>query len=144
MEPTQAMPQPLGHEPTSSHRIGLALATIDADRRSAKALLNTLMARPVEAPLGPPTAIEPHEVDVRLGELERLVVSRRPEVAAAKSAIRARESELDAARANSRWPSFMVGLSYMYMPMEDERNNYGVMLSMSHWPGDGPFTSWSR
>jgi outer membrane protein TolC len=107
------------------------LTAVEADRRSARALLNSLMARRVDAPLGPPSALEPSSVQVRLDELEPSLAARRPEIAAAESAVRARESELDAARSSARWPSFMVGLQYMYMPREDEKNNYGVTLSMS-------------
>jgi outer membrane protein TolC len=107
------------------------LATIDRDRRAARGLLNTLMARPAEAPLGPPAPIEPAKLQVRFDELTRSMAERRPEIAAAQSAIRARESELEAARATGRWPSFMVGVQYMYMPPMDDPHNYGVSFSMS-------------
>jgi outer membrane protein TolC len=106
------------------------VAIVDGERRSVRALLNTLMARPVDAPLGPPRAIEPATLELRAAELERSLGDR-PEIVAAESATRAREHELDAARSVGRWPSFMVGLQYMYMPMENEPHNYGVMLSMS-------------
>lgn len=107
------------------------VAVIDRDRRTARGLLNTLMARPTEAPLGPPKAIEPAAANVRAAELEQALSERRPEIAAAKSAIRVRESELDAARQAARWPGFMVGIQYMYMPPEADRHNYGIMFSMS-------------
>ncbi len=107
------------------------VAGVDRDRRTARGLLNTLMARPAEAPLGPPAPIRADKVQLRADELMRLASERRPEIAAAQSAIRARESELDAARATGRWPSFMVGVQYMYMPMEEETQNYGVTLGMS-------------
>jgi outer membrane protein TolC len=106
------------------------VALVDGQRRTARGLLNTLMARPVDAPLGPPAAIDPSTIEVRSAALER-ALAERPEIAAAESAIRAREHELDAARSTERWPSFMVGVQYMLMPMEMERHNYGVMLSMS-------------
>jgi outer membrane protein TolC len=106
------------------------IATIDGERRTARGLLNTLMARPTDAPLGPPAAIDPAKVEVRADELTRTSEGR-PEIVAAESAIRARESEVDAARSTGRWPSFMVGVQYMYMPMEQEPHNYGVTLSMS-------------
>jgi cobalt-zinc-cadmium efflux system outer membrane protein len=107
------------------------LALTDGDRRAARGLLNTLMARPADAPLGPPAPIDPAKVQLRLDELTRLAGERRPEVAAAESAIRARESELDGARSMGRWPEFMVGLQYMYMPPMEEPHNYGVTFSMS-------------
>jgi outer membrane protein TolC len=106
------------------------VASVDGDRRTARALLNTLMARRVDTPLGPPAAIEPAKIEVRAQELERLVDGR-PEIAAALSAIRARESEVEAARASGRWPSFMLGVQYMYMPPMEDPHNYGVMFSMS-------------
>jgi outer membrane protein, heavy metal efflux system len=107
------------------------VAKIDAERRSARGLLNTLMARPTDAPLGPPSRIDPEQVRIRIHELERLVAERRPEIAAAKNAIEARESELQAARSTRRWPNFAVGLQYMYMPPMERPHNYGVTLSMS-------------
>ena len=106
------------------------VAKIDADRRTARGLLNTLMARPMDAALGPPAPIEPAKVQVHIDELLKQV-DQRPEIVAAQSAIRARESEAEAARAAGRWPSFMVGVQYMYMPPMDQPHNYGVMFSMS-------------
>jgi outer membrane protein, heavy metal efflux system len=107
------------------------VAVIERDRRIARALLNTLMARAPDAPLGPPAALEPLAAERRYAELASVLATRRPEMVAAESAVRARASELEASRASARWPSFMVGLQYMYMPMESERQNYGVMFSMS-------------
>jgi outer membrane protein TolC len=112
-------------------RLHTDIAAIDRDRRTARALLNTLMARAIDAPLGPPAALEPAVLDIHVDRLERAVAERRPEIAAAEGAIRSRESELDAARSTARWPSFMVGVQYMYMPPENEPHNYGVMFSMS-------------
>jgi len=93
--------------------------------------LNLLMARPTDAPLGPPAPIHPEKLALRSDELGRLAVERRPEIVAAESAIRARQSEVEGARSSGRWPGFMVGVQYMYMPMEEEPHNYGVMFSMS-------------
>ena len=107
------------------------IATADRERRSARGLLNTLMARPTSAPLGAPEELQPANVELRADRLEQLIAERRPEIAAARSAIGARESEVAAARAMARWPNFMVGLQYMYMPMMEDSHNYGVMFSMS-------------
>lgn len=107
------------------------IAAIDRDRRTARGLLNTLMGRAIEAPLGPPAALEPRALDVHVYRLELLVAERRPEIAAAESAIRSREGDLDAARSEARWPSFMLAIQYMYMPPEVDLHNYGVMFSMS-------------
>jgi outer membrane protein TolC len=107
------------------------IATIERDRSNARALLNTLMARPLEAPLGPPVALEPEQTATELRRLEPALADRRPEVSAAQSAVRASEAELEATRSASRWPSFMLGVQYMYMPPAADPHNYGVMFSMS-------------
>lgn len=112
-------------------RFHTEVANVEAQRRTARGLLNMLMARPPEAPLGPPEPIDPARVQVRLDALSRLGVERRPELMAAKSAVAARTSEIEGARAAGSWPSFMIGVQYMFMPMEDEAHNYGVTLSMS-------------
>lgn len=108
-------------------RLHNAVTSVEAERRTAQGLLNTLMGRPVDAPLGPPAAIEPHLLD----QATERGVDSRPEIAAARGAVKAEESEAAAKRATSRWPSFMVGVDYMYMPTMGEPHNYGVMLSMS-------------
>ncbi|HEY8946870.1 MAG TPA: TolC family protein [Polyangiaceae bacterium] len=111
-------------------RLQASLAMIERQRRSAHALLNTLMARRADAPLGPATTLSPNDAKVRIRELERQAMSR-PEVAAAEHTARSRESEVEAARASGRWPSFMVGLDYQYMPTMHDPHGYGVMFSMS-------------
>lgn len=112
-------------------RLHSEVADVETQRRTARGLLNVLMARPLDAPLGPPAPIDPAHVQVRIEDLAHLGVEQRPELAAAKSAVAARTSEVEGARAAGRWPSFMVGVQYMYMPMEMEPHNYGVTLSMS-------------
>jgi outer membrane protein TolC len=111
-------------------RLHSQVVVVESERRTTRALLNVLMARAPDAPLGPPTDNELGKVELRAEPLERLAASR-AETTAAKSAIRAREQELEAARASGRWPSFMVGVQYMYMPLMEEPHNYGVTLGMS-------------
>jgi outer membrane protein TolC len=108
-------------------RLHNAVTGVEAERRTAQGLLNTLMGRAVDASLGLPAPIEPR----LLHQAPETGVDSRPELAAARSAVKAEESEAAAKRATSRWPSFMVGVDYMYMPTMSEPHNYGVMLSMS-------------
>lgn len=112
------------------------LAEIERDRATARAALNRLMARPADAPLGPPAPLAPPDARslstaASLEHLDRELAARRPEIAAATSAIRARQSEVDAAAASAHVPSFMLGLQYMYMPPEPDPHHYGFMLSMN-------------
>lgn len=111
------------------------LTRVEADRKAAGGLLNTLMARPPEAPLGPPADLEDSVVplgakQVRAQQVLKQV-ERRPEIVAGNDAVRASAKDVEAARAAGRWPSFMVGVQYMYMPPMERPHHYGVMLSMS-------------
>jgi outer membrane protein TolC len=111
-------------------RLHSDLTRVEADRKAAGGLLNTLMARPAEAPLGPPGDLEDIAVTVRAEQaLKR--IEQRPEIAAGHDAVRASANDAEAARAAGRWPSFMVGVQYMYMPPMEQPHHYGVMLSMS-------------
>jgi outer membrane protein, heavy metal efflux system len=103
------------------------LAHITQEERSAVALLNALMNRAADAPLGPPVEIAPPSaVAVSDG-----VEGRRSEVAAARAAVRRSEAAVDLARREARWPMFMVGADYWYMPMLDDPHGYGAMVSMT-------------
>src|SRR5262245_5466939 len=88
------------------------------------------MARAVDAPLEPPIAFDAERGAARAARALQHPAPR-PEVATAESAIRARRHELDGARSSERWPSFMLGIQYMFMPMADEPHNYGVTVSVS-------------
>jgi len=116
----------LGLELSRLHR---DLAHLEQEQRSARALLNALMNRSVEAPLGPPVEIEPLK-DAPPAD-EAAAQTQRPEVRAAHAAVRGSEAGLDLARREARWPSFMVGLDYMYMPFMESRHNYGAMVSIN-------------
>lgn len=106
------------------------IARIDGERRTARGLLNALMARSVEAPLGPPERLEPAKIQLHDAALYR-IIEQRPDLAAAEGTVRAKQHELDSARASAHWPSFMVGAQYMYMQPMQEPHNYGVTVSMS-------------
>jgi outer membrane protein TolC len=112
-------------------RLHRAVGTLETELEAARAELNALMARPVDAPLGPPARLEPVNVEVRLRSLREGLSARRPELRAAASSVRASQHELDEARASGRWPSFMLGLDYMYMPLRPEPHHYGIMATVS-------------
>lgn len=109
-------------------RVAAELAMAEQERRSAIALLNTLMGRAVDAPLGPPSVGANTPFDA--GELETGLDARRPELAAAESAIERDTALADAARARSRWPMLMVGVDLVYDPMRPTPG-YSAMVGMS-------------
>ena len=111
-------------------RVHSELASLEASRRSAAALLNTLMGRDPEAPLGPPEPLVAEEVTASPAMLAAAVPGR-PEVTGAEHAALRSAARRDEAERAASWPSFMVGLDYMYMPGMADPQGYGAMLSIN-------------
>jgi len=112
-------------------RLHTDVARIEREQRSSRALLNALMDRPTEAPLGPPedlTVTPTSDVPA----LERGLDASRPEVGAASRAVRRSEAVLEGARRAARVPSVMVGVDYWYIPRGiDTRHAYSAMVSIN-------------
>jgi len=109
-------------------RVHTDVARIEREQRSSRALLNALMDRTPDAPLGPPEdlTVTPTK-DV--AALEQNVDATRPEIDAAARAVRRSEALLDSARRAARFPSLMIGADYWYMPMGIETHHgYGAMV----------------
>jgi outer membrane protein TolC len=112
-------------------RVHTDVARIEREQRSSRALLNALMDRSPDAPLGPPEDLSvapPGD----LATLERNLDANRPEIDAAGRAVRRSEALLDGARRSARYPEVMVGLDYWYMPMfPDFQHAYGAMVAIN-------------
>ena len=106
------------------------VATLEQERQSSRALLNMLMGRAPEAPLGPPPEdaiqLEAARADGGPADLDQ----RRPEIAGAARMIRREEAALDLAQRSARWPSVTVGADYWYLPQQPASNAYGAMVSI--------------
>ena len=98
---------------------------------SSKAQLNTLMARPVDAPLGPPAEISPVPLQGNEAAVQGAVPEGRPEIASAKRGVERSEAALDAARTEATVPSIMVGADYWYQPTSAVHHAYGAMVSIN-------------
>jgi cobalt-zinc-cadmium efflux system outer membrane protein len=112
-------------------RLHTDVARIEREQRSSHALLNALMDRPPDAPLGPPEdlSVVPTK-DV--AALERNLDSNRPEISAATRAIRRSEALLDGTRRSAQFPNIMVGVDYWYMPTRtDMHHAYGAMVGIN-------------
>jgi outer membrane protein TolC len=112
-------------------RLHTDLARLERDQRSSRALLNALMDRATEAPLGPP-----EDLTVTLpddpADLEKNIDNRRAEIDAARRAVRRTQANLDEVRRAAWMPSLMLGLDYWYLPMGTEvRHAYGAMASIN-------------
>ncbi len=112
-------------------RLHTDVARIEREQRSSRALLNALMDRPPEAPLGPPedlTVIPTKDITA----LERNLDANRPELGAAARAVRRSEALLEGTRRSAQFPNVMVGLDYWYMPMGVETHHaYGAMVGIN-------------
>lgn len=114
-------------------RVHNALHTLEAQRRSARALLNALMAREPEAPLGPVAEPIPFERQLEAAALEEKLLASRPELRAAEQMVKSGEASLEAAQKGARWPSFMVGVDYMPMPSRGEHAYLAVASMTLPW-----------
>jgi outer membrane protein TolC len=112
-------------------RLHNQLAAVEPELRASRALLNTLMARPPDAPLGPPAARPPATVMLHADTLERKLLAQRPELASAGRAVQRSAAALEASRSTARWPSFALGADYWLMPQMEQPHAYGAMLSVS-------------
>jgi outer membrane protein TolC len=120
-------------------RLHVDVAAIEQQRRSAQALLNALMDRAPDAPLGPAPDVSPDAARAeaaategpRASDLEAELDRRRPELRAAARAVRRSEATLDATKREAELPALMVGADYWYMPMFTTKHAYGAMVSMS-------------
>ena len=112
-------------------RLHTDVARVERQQRSSRALLNALMDRPGDAPLGPPDDLSVTPT-TDIAALERSIDTRRPEVVASGRGVRRSEALLDGARRSARFPNIMVGLDYWYMPaFPDFHHAYGVMVAIN-------------
>lgn len=112
-------------------RVHNDVAEIRQQRESGRLLLNALMARAPDAPLGPPLDLERPNRLPGSDQLERARAAGRPELAAAQGTLRRSQAALDAAQIAARRPSFMVGADYWWMPLLEMPHAYGAMVTMS-------------
>ncbi len=101
-------------EQARTHR---AMTRIDSELERARAALNTLLRREADAPFGPPADLAPETVQLPLADLLALAARARSELGQARARIRSAAARSDAARAESRWPTFTGALSYWQDPM---------------------------
>jgi outer membrane protein TolC len=112
-------------------RLHTDVARIERQQRSSRALLNALMDRPTDAPLGPPEDLSVAPT-TDITALERSIDASRPEVVASAHGVRRSEALLDGARRSARFPNIMVGLDYWYMPtFPDFHHAYGAMVAIN-------------
>jgi len=116
----------------------LELARLDADIATeaaamdrGKTHLNALLARPLDAPLGPVEATEPTTVAMTPDFLVAIAQGARPDLRAADARVAAENAALESARREATLPAFSVGAYYFAPTTLMPFNGYGVSASMT-------------
>ena len=112
-------------------RLADHLVMLDAEEESARAELNTLMARDPSAPLEVMGRYGPSRTLPSLDDLERIALENRPELKAIAATGHVSDAQLALAR-KAYMPDFTVAGGYMLMPQGSMfRNNYMAEVTVS-------------
>ncbi len=115
------------------------LIVAEEERRSSEVKLNSLMSRPPQSPIQVPAEIEVPEINLSLSGLDELGLANRPELKGAEQEIERTQNMYELADKNKKFPDFMIGWDYSYMPTEmDNKNRYQGMVNISI-----PFSPWT-
>lgn len=96
---------------------------------SARAAINALLQRPVDAPLGEPREIVPSTEPLDVNQLEARATTSRPDVLAAEARVKSTRTSLRLASRESSLPDFSVGVDYWQMPGAPDA--YAAMFSIN-------------
>lgn len=122
---------------TEAARVRRARTRAEGEVARARTVINALLLRRPDAPLGPPRDFEPDTIRLGLDELLARAAHSRGSIAAARARLRAARARSDAARAEATWPEFMVSGGYWQAP--EMRPGIGAGFSMTlPWLGSGP------
>ena len=110
-------------------RVHETLVRLQPELGSAKALMNTLMNRPVDAPLGPPAQLDPSPFAANFVAPDN-VDANRPEVKVAQANVLRSQAMLNVAAHSAKRPMVMVGVDYMFMPNDMYQHTYGAMVAV--------------
>lgn len=109
-------------------RLHAGVFNLEQQRGSARALLNALMGRAAGSRLGR-LSFEADAISSPFGESAN-GNGDRPDVRAAERAISAAEASAEAADKSAKWPMVMLGVDYMYMPL-DGMHAYGATVGIT-------------
>jgi len=107
------------------------LIAAEREHHHAEARLNTLLNRPPDAPIGRTAEREPPTTPFEQQELFKLAMESNPELQQAASEVKRAELSHELAIRNSKYPDFMVGLGYWYLPQGNFQHTYSGMLTLT-------------
>lgn len=116
---------------TEAARAHAAVATDQTTIDAARTRLNSLLARPPHAPLGPPVALPDETTTADAADLIPRARDQRPEHRAAAARRDAAAMELQAARREANLPAADVGLAFFPATKVMTHNGYGVLVNLS-------------
>jgi outer membrane protein TolC len=111
LEAGRAMQQDVLRASVELGNVDRNLIELEQTRRSAAAMLNQMLDRPVEASVPDPPSIEPRDVSLQLEALLAEATANNPQLAAAHHRIEAFRHRLELARLQRR-PDLTVGINY--------------------------------
>jgi len=112
-------------------RIEADMAQEEAKVTSARVMLNGLLLRQPDAPLGDPVVGDPATVGESDAELIARAETKRPEVRSAQARTAARQAEARVSDTEAKWPMFSVGATYFAPTNNMPMHAYGVSVGSS-------------
>jgi len=94
------------------------LILAEEERRASEVRLNSLLNRSPQIPIEVPGELAVPEPSLTLPDLEQAALTDRPEIRRAEQGIERTERMYDLADKNRKFPDFMLGWDYSWMPTE--------------------------
>jgi outer membrane protein TolC len=114
------------------------LILAEEERRASEVRLNSLLNRSPQIPIEAPGELAVPEPSLTLPDLEQAALTDRPEIRRAEQGIARAERIYDLADKNRKFPDFMLGWDYSWMPTEMTKNRYQAMVNITI-----PFSPWT-
>jgi outer membrane protein TolC len=114
------------------------LIVAEEERKTSEVRVNSLMNRSPQTPIQVPTELSVSESTLSIPALEDLALANRPELKGAKEDIERTERMYELADRNRKFPDFMVGWDYWWVPMGMIKNQYAGMVNITI-----PFSPWT-
>ncbi|MBI4487748.1 MAG: TolC family protein [Deltaproteobacteria bacterium] len=111
----------------------------EEERKTSEVRLNALLNRPPQTPMEIPSDLAVPRLSLTRAGLEEMALANRPELRGAERGIERAERMYELADRNRKFPDFMLGWDYWWMPTDEmTKNRYGAMVNITI-----PFSPWT-
>jgi outer membrane protein, heavy metal efflux system len=114
------------------------LIVAEEERKTNEVRLNSLLSRSPQTPILQPSELEVPPLHLNRPELEKLALQDRPDLRGMEEEIGRAERAYELVVRNRKYPDFMVGWDYAWMPAEMTKNRYQAMINITI-----PFSPWT-